>query len=271
MSLLEREILDAHFEVQRPRISETRTGQDRLDYRLPDHDFWYVAKGGGRLIRGGESHSVGPGTLHLFHPGERISVMHRPGIALRVFLCHFRIRENPGLGERLRAPNAVHCRDRRVHQFYSQALATEKRGFPDIARGLLIKSLFAFLLEHGALGTVQARRPRTESPDRLEILESYIDAHLVEPISLRDLSARVGVDASTVIRLFRTHRGLTPHQYLLARRIEGAKVHLEAGRSVRESAARSGFADPGTFTREFRRQEGRTPRAYQKDFTGMVV
>jgi AraC family transcriptional regulator len=62
------------------------------------------------------------------------------------------------------------------------------------------------------------------------------------------------------LRLFRDSSGLTPHQYLVYRRVEMAKsMLLRDDLSVAEVAQRLGFADQSHFTRHFRRLTGAPP------------
>lgn len=55
--------------------------------------------------------------------------------------------------------------------------------------------------------------------------------------------------------------GVTPHQYILQRRIEKAKYLLQQGKlSIAEVAATVGFCDQSHFTRYFKRIVGVTPK-----------
>jgi AraC family transcriptional regulator len=63
-------------------------------------------------------------------------------------------------------------------------------------------------------------------------------------------------------RLFRATTGLTPHAYVMARRMEHARRMLnESDAKVAYVAARVGFFDLAHFRRAFRRQFNAAPRS----------
>src|SRR5262249_60369278 len=67
-------------------------------------------------------------------------------------------------------------------------------------------------------------------------------------------------------RRFKESTGLSPHRYIIARRIERAKELLrgEEDLSLGQVAARVGFWDQGHFTRHFKRLVGVTPRRFRR-------
>ena len=66
-------------------------------------------------------------------------------------------------------------------------------------------------------------------------------------------------------RLFRRRTGLSPHQYVLGRRVQRAKELLRAGRlTPAEVAGAVGFYDQSHLTRHFRRAVGVTPAEWQR-------
>jgi AraC family transcriptional regulator len=65
--------------------------------------------------------------------------------------------------------------------------------------------------------------------------------------------------------MFKQSTGFTPHQYILARRIQHAEVLLKNPKfSIAEIALRVGFATPSHFTYHFHKRTGTTPQAYRK-------
>jgi AraC family transcriptional regulator len=91
-------------------------------------------------------------------------------------------------------------------------------------------------------------------------LVAYIDAHLDQEISLKDLATIANLSPYHFARAFKRSFGEPPHRYLNGRRIERAKTLLEnPARSVTEVALAVGFADPMSFTAAFHRLVGTTP------------
>jgi len=83
--------------------------------------------------------------------------------------------------------------------------------------------------------------------------------------SIQTLLASLGCSYPHICRLFHKNFGLSPLAYLNAQRLERAKRLLANPRlTTAEVAYRSGFHDPGYFTRKFRQQTGITPGQYRK-------
>jgi AraC-like DNA-binding protein len=70
----------------------------------------------------------------------------------------------------------------------------------------------------------------------------------------------VGIEPSSVCRLFRRFQGTSPYQYLLRRKmILAAEYLFETGGLVKEAAQCVGFADPYHFSRCFKAVHGVSP------------
>lgn len=66
------------------------------------------------------------------------------------------------------------------------------------------------------------------------------------------------------LRQFRAQLGITPYQYVLARRLRRAAVRLRDSREpVIDIALACGFNDVSEFNRRFRRVMGKTPTAFR--------
>jgi AraC family transcriptional regulator len=94
---------------------------------------------------------------------------------------------------------------------------------------------------------------------------TYITAHLAQPLTLADLAALVPMDPYRFLKTFRQALGVTPHQYLLARRMERAQALLkDSTLPITTVAFQVGFHTPSHFTWHFHRQTGVTPTAYRR-------
>jgi AraC family transcriptional regulator len=66
-------------------------------------------------------------------------------------------------------------------------------------------------------------------------------------------------------RQFKSSTGLPPHQYVIARRVERAKLLLQEGGdfSLAEVAVYAGFSDQSQFCQHFKRLVGVTPGQFR--------
>lgn len=92
---------------------------------------------------------------------------------------------------------------------------------------------------------------------------ALIDADPGRQHSLRELAQNAGVSRYQLIRGFRRHTGLTPHAYVLQRRLQLARRLVACGIDLAEVAHRCGFFDQSHLTRCFTRQFGVAPGAYR--------
>ncbi|MER7986603.1 helix-turn-helix domain-containing protein [Streptomyces noursei] len=98
-------------------------------------------------------------------------------------------------------------------------------------------------------------------------LLEWMTARLGEPLPVEELAAREGVSARTLARRFADQLGVSPGQWLLARRIAAARELLESTDLPLEAVARRvGLSSPTNLRRRFLRAVGTTPGAYRRAF-----
>jgi AraC-like DNA-binding protein len=90
------------------------------------------------------------------------------------------------------------------------------------------------------------------------------DAHYAEPIKVSDMARAAGLSPAHFSRSFQRTFGVSPHQYLLTRRLERAAALLRnTDRTVTDICFLVGLDSVGSFTTSFRRVFGTTPTAYR--------
>lgn len=98
-------------------------------------------------------------------------------------------------------------------------------------------------------------------PFELQHVLTYIDGVLDQRLSLADLADVAGLSPTYLIRQFKKTTGLTPHQYLIQRRVERARALLIKGNStIAEVAWAVGFTDQSHLDRHFKRLLGVSPK-----------
>lgn len=98
--------------------------------------------------------------------------------------------------------------------------------------------------------------------------QEFLEAHFAEPLLISDVAQHVQLSPRTLARRFKSCTGHTVNQYLQRVRIEMAKCLLvETRKTINEVQFASGYSDPKTFRRIFRKQTRSTPMAYRRQFS----
>ncbi|MBQ9726232.1 MAG: helix-turn-helix transcriptional regulator [Kiritimatiellae bacterium] len=105
-------------------------------------------------------------------------------------------------------------------------------------------------------------RPAGALRFRMDAALRHLAANAHRNVSVRELAAAAGLSESHLHRAFLRETGKTPHRYHLDARLALARETLrDSPLSVKETAARFGFADVPNFTRLFKRAYGAPPGA----------
>ncbi|MEH6419867.1 AraC family transcriptional regulator [Pseudomonas sp. CGJS7] len=118
------------------------------------------------------------------------------------------------------------------------------------------------LLAGAGVNAAEPRRAGTDAAVSVRRARERIDAEPGAELSLLDLAGEVGVSRYQLIRGFARELGLTPHAYIVQRRIALARRLIRAGQGAAEAAAQAGFYDQSHLNRCFVRQFGVTPLRY---------
>ncbi|KKC49148.1 chemotaxis protein CheY [Paenibacillus sp. D9] len=93
---------------------------------------------------------------------------------------------------------------------------------------------------------------------------SYIDAHLEEPISMKQVAELTHLNASYFSVLFKEQTGVTFSDYLTRLRLQRAKELLVSTRMpISEIAEKVGYGTAKYFIKVFKDNEGTSPRQYR--------
>jgi AraC family transcriptional regulator len=93
----------------------------------------------------------------------------------------------------------------------------------------------------------------------------YIETHLADDISLADIAKASGASVSSLTRGFRVALNISPHQWVLTRRIALAQRLMSTGTtSLSEIAVLCGFADQSHLARVFLRHVGASPGLWRR-------
>lgn len=96
-------------------------------------------------------------------------------------------------------------------------------------------------------------------------VRDYVDAHIAGRVLVPSLSAVVNLSEAHFSRMFKQTLGLTPHAFVLRRRLElAARLMLESTESLTDIALCCGFTDQAHLCKLFRQSMGATPAAWRR-------
>lgn len=78
-------------------------------------------------------------------------------------------------------------------------------------------------------------------------------------LAMGDLESITGQSRFALARHFRAVSGISPHRWLVMRRLDRARAALQSGATLSAAAADAGFADQAHMTRHFKNAYGMTP------------
>ncbi|QCI29158.1 AraC family transcriptional regulator [Caminibacter pacificus] len=88
----------------------------------------------------------------------------------------------------------------------------------------------------------------------------YIDENFTQKIKLENLAYLEHISKYHFLRLFKNQTGLTPHQYIIIKRLNFALELMKKEKNLAYVAVRAGFSDQSHFIKEFKKVFGFTPK-----------
>jgi AraC-like DNA-binding protein len=228
-----------------------------------------VAEGVGAVRLNGRRKPLGPGAVFAYAPETVCEIRTNPARPMvKYFLCL----AGAGVPARLARAGVAPGQVRTL-----TAHAEARSAFEDLIRegqhhGRLAARLGAAFTEVLLLKIEGLTRRPTRwgvaAEESFLRCKALIDARAERLATLEEIAGAVGIEPSSICRLFRRFQGTSPYQYLLRRKmILAAEYLFETGGLVKEAAQRVGFSDPYHFSRCFKAVHGVSPnqlRGYRR-------
>ena len=248
----------------------------KVYYNLHSHTHWSlgaITQGVSTFIYRENSYHVTEGDLVLMNPDWPHAcnpIENQPWAYLMLYVDTTwltQLRYDEGLLQRPRwqdIANAV-ITDNHLYQGYCTMAAT----LLDETRELLDKQTQVIEYLSTLMHTLDNQKLvlDRQTPAALNKLAIYLNEHCTEELSLDELCTLSGYSPSYLIRSFRQHFGMTPHAYIVNKRIQYGQQQLKKGISIIDTALNAGFADQAHFQRTFKRLVAATPNQYRKSST----
>ena len=155
-----------------------------------------------------------------------------------------------------------------IHQFCIGLISELKSG--ELCCHLYVEHLLAalsiYLIRKYSAKSQSLRDPNGLSKSKLQQAISYINEHLTENLSLKDIAKVVGMSPFYFTNLFKQSTGMTAYQYVIYHRIERAKKLLRTQElSIAEVSEQVGFMSQSHFSNVFRKHTNKSPKMYRSD------
>lgn len=103
------------------------------------------------------------------------------------------------------------------------------------------------------------------APWQQRLVTQMMRERIFEGISIGELAEACGLSAGALARGFKKSMGMSPHQWLLSRRVDMAlELMADTDLSLAEIAFNAGFSDQSHFSRVFTQKMGLAPGAWRK-------
>lgn len=123
--------------------------------------------------------------------------------------------------------------------------------------------LLCLLDENLRRHTGALRERFSPADERIRNVLLHIEAHYKARLDIKELVAVAGVCRAQLTRLFKRHTGMSPHQYVLEKKINKAREFLMRATETPTSVSLDmGFHDYPHFCRTFKRIAGISPSAF---------
>lgn len=227
--------------------------------------------GGHRSASGRGMVEAGPGDIITVNPGEIHDGAPLGGESRRWRMLYF---DEPvlraaasGLSDHATRGYEFHTpvrHDRHARSMFDTLFRLYRGSSGGSADGLLVDECLLGLVAR--LGTPARSNRSSGVAAGIARVKAAIDADPAHGFTLARLAELSGVNQYQMIRMFARATGLTPHAYLVQRRVDLARGLIREGSGLADAALAAGFSDQSHLTRAFVTRYGYTPGTYAGAF-----
>ena len=102
-----------------------------------------------------------------------------------------------------------------------------------------------------------------DGTDTIKKIKQYIKFNYMNDISVIQLSDYFGFERSYFYRMFKKHSGMSVKEYIVKTRMSEAKILLDKGYSVGNTAYAVGYSDQSNFSKAYKKFYGVSPKEKQ--------
>ena len=235
-----------------------------------DYQILYVANGKTHFWFDEKEEIVSAGHMVLYKPEEIQKYVYYLEDNPEVFWIHF-------TGSDVKNILAYHGISLDEHVFYCGVLPDYKALFRKIIQELqlcrygyedYIASLFNDILLLVDRQQHEQKKATGNVQEQIERAAAYFNENYNTKISIDDYAESLHISTNWFIHNFKQYAGMSPAQYILSLRMVNAQSLLERTTyNIKEISEIVGYENPLYFSRVFKKEIGKSPTQYRKDWT----
>ena len=132
-------------------------------------------------------------------------------------------------------------------------LTQKKESAPSIFISLLYQLIYSIFAE------------KKSDNDIISKVIQYIDFNFTTELTVKKLSLQFGFEQSYLYRIFKKKTGVSIKEYIIKTRMEQAKILLESGYTVGNTAFAVGYKDQFNFSKAYKKRFGIAPIAQKNN------
>lgn len=231
----------------------------------------FISEGKGTFSCGEHTWQLGKGDVFLVRPGIKVYYVadeKNPwsylwvgfhGLKAAAYLSYAGFEDDVVVGK---------CRDTSIVFTYIQQMIMNRQltYANELKRQAALLEIFALIIEE--YRATLSKEKKYDYPYKIYVEQAvkYIQGNYRKNVKIQDIAMDIGIDRSYLSGVFKEVMKMSPQEYLIRYRIEQAEILLkETTRKVSDIAELVGYADAMTFSKMFKKYNGRSPQQYREE------
>lgn len=159
---------------------------------------------------------------------------------------------------------AIHAEE--IQELFKRVIFSNEKDTILVTASHFLKLFNKLIHEAKILENAISDRSNPEKIKAIANAKNFINLNYAADIDLNNIAEYVNLSPSYLHSIFSENEGVTPHRYLIRKRIDEAKILLLTENSIPLSdiAIRCGYASQSYFNYIFKKETGLTPTEYRK-------
>lgn len=227
----------------------------------------YITGGKGVFILEGREYAVCEGDLIIIPPDMEHTEYSGPESPMEYIAVGIRgvsFRDNRALENYFICHYGAETEILSVLRLLLEEAAEQKDGSAAVCQALLDILIIRITRRQNLLPSPFAAAKMTKECSQIK---RYLDSNFADSITLDQLASLAHMSKYYLVHAFTRYTGMSPITYLNGRRIEISRELLSTtDHSIAQIASLTGFSSQSYFAQVFKREVGKTPAQYRKEF-----